>query len=184
MKMTAICLLIALTLSGCSMQTGERNSSDTVETTSEKTLLDSTNYTKDKNIAQSQKRIKVIELSNVRLKVNQNWIIKKGLDSIAFFDVNGKSIGGIDILGYSKSIDDLIPNHSKVIEKREQVITHMIKAVSVVTSTDTLNSSPENNLHIFFVLDKKKIIYDLHFNLKTIDKTNALKIARTISLNN
>jgi hypothetical protein len=119
----------------------------------------------------------VLELDHLKLTLDKNWTVNKGLDS-ASFQLKGKAIGGIDGLGYADSIESLLPNQSKILEKKE-IKVEGIKTYSVTLERDTIDGTKAKEMHIIYLIPVQRVAYDLHFDLASINESNVLKIAGT-----
>jgi len=162
-------------LAGCSIPNEKAVKPVTKHTTVNK-KVESAN-TNSNVMEKTESELQKLELDHINLSFPKEWSMKKGLDS-ASFQPDGKIIGGIDGLGYSDSIEGLLPNQSKILEKKE-IPSLPFKTYSVILQRDTTSGEISKEIHIVYVSPEKKIAYDLHFNLNEVNEANALKIAKT-----
>lgn len=174
-----IMLTALLPLAGCSSTNKEVAKQLTNETTGKFT----TSTSKGKQPAQGnseEMKMQKLELDHILISLPNSWNITKGLDS-ASFQVNRKAIGGLDGLGYSDSIESLLPNQSTILKKQE-IADLPFKAYSIILQRDTTSGENAKEIHILYMLPEKKIAYDLHFDLAVVNENDALKIAKTAIL--
>lgn len=170
--MISLSIISFLILSGCSLNKVDLNGKN-AEASSEINGNSKDEYKNDASI------LKEVSLNKIKLKINTNWQVEEGLDSIAFTDQSMTSIGGIDGLGYSDSIESLLPNHSKLIKKNERIINN-IKTVFVETQSESLSSKQSDELHIFYFFSDMNVVYDLHFKRNKINKNEVMEIANSV----
>lgn len=172
-RLMIIMLTILLPLAGCSSSNKEVAKPLTKETAVKAT----TSTSKGKQPAQSNSEMQKLELDHIILSLPKSWSIQNGLDSTSF-QTNGKLIGGLDGLGFSDSIESLLPNQSTIIQKKK-IADLSFKTYSVILQRDTTNGENAKEIHILYMLPEKKIAYDLHFDLASLNENDALNIAKT-----
>ncbi|HYK74310.1 MAG TPA: hypothetical protein VEV44_14535 [Pseudoneobacillus sp.] len=117
-----------------------------------------------------------VQLDHLKINVSDQWSINQGLDSVSFI-LNEKPIGGIEGLGYSDSIEELVPNHNEIVKKIDLKNTN-VKATEVLTKTDSLDGTSKEEVHVFLFINQK-VVYDLHFDLNEVDKATILSLVET-----
>ncbi|MBS4175132.1 hypothetical protein [Bacillus sp. FJAT-49736] len=180
-KIIFIMLTGVFILAGCSESKEKANQPTTKQAVTTEITKPAVTSVKGEHPTNSAKISKVklqkLELDHIHLSVPSNWTITKGLDS-ASFQLNDKPIGGLDGLGYSSSIESLLPNQSKILDKKE-IAQSPFKMYSIILQRDAMNGQKAEEIHILYLLPEQKIAYDLHFDLSRVKEDTALKIAKT-----
>ncbi|WP_442599777.1 hypothetical protein [Neobacillus sp. D3-1R] len=118
----------------------------------------------------------VVQLDHLQVNVSKQWTVNQGLDSVTF-SKDGIAIGGIDGLGYSEEIGELVPNHNEI-EKKVELKNTKIKAIEVITKSDLLEGSKKEEVHVFLFIDQT-VVYDLHFDLGGVDEASVLSLVES-----
>jgi hypothetical protein len=174
-RMISLLLLIMLVITGC----GEESSSK------KKVNLEKNTAYADRESRSQPNENKVNEtqevlLDHLKITVNSDWTIKKGLDSAALF-YKGQSAGGIEGLAYADSLEAVLPNQSIVTEKQKLTQLPFV-AYQVNTTSDSVQSKKKIETHVYIFVEPKKAVYDLHFDVNVVNESTILQIAQTAEM--
>ncbi|WP_438349449.1 hypothetical protein ACP8HI_01815 [Paenibacillus sp. FA6] len=128
-----------------------------------------------------------IQTDLYQLSLPEEWSIEEMPFSSLSFKENGNVIGGLDPNVYypDQPISQVLPNHSEVIESKKlegfftEVILKKLKRTPPAASGET---TVLEQIHIYFIMKDKEMVYDLYFNTEYIDEQTALSIARSFNL--
>lgn len=122
-----------------------------------------------------------------QLTVPEDWTTEQLPGYSLSFEKDGTIIGGLDPIAYyaGQRILPFRPNHTEVIESRQlegyftEVILEKSQHTPPAASGD---STTKETIHIYFMMNDKKMMYDLYFNTADIDEQTALSIAKSFKL--
>ncbi|WP_274362206.1 hypothetical protein [Paenibacillus thermotolerans] len=178
-KKVTSCMLAALVLlaSGCSSVAREP-----AEHAPDREAAFDSEQSKDE-AETAPKLNQAVELDHLRIRVDSEWTVLEGADSVAFKS-GDNTVGGIDGLGYADSVDSLVPNHS-IVKDSKELQGLPVKAVQVITTDDVNGSESEDapeTMHIFLFLEEQKVVYDIRFDPASVDEQYALEIVKTAEI--
>jgi hypothetical protein len=109
------------------------------------------------------------------------WTCLNGEESFSF-QHNGVPVGGLDGLGYSETIEGLLPNGANV-DSQEELKGMPVKTVMAKLSMDAGgDAGKRQEYHFFFFLGEQKVVYDLRLEADLVKESDARAIAETVSV--
>ncbi len=170
-------VLLAMTvLAGCaSISSKKLEPSRQGETNVKETKL-----TQENPAVKTDASVQEVQLDHLKLNVNSQWTVQKGLDSAAF-SIQGKSLGVIEGMAYADTVEAILPNQSIAMEKQklEQL---PFDAYMVSTTSDAIQSTSHQETHIFIFVEPKKEVYDLHVDAEAVDQAAIMQIIQSVSI--
>jgi len=123
---------------------------------------------------------------NVSVNVPEDWDVEKISDSGYDYFLDGNYIGSFYTQIYNKDsldpLQDVMPNHSETVEVNELEGYNTEAYEYIVTTSHPAvanDNSVENWIHILLVYKEEKI-YDFFINIKYVDESEILLIAKSI----
>ncbi|TJY41820.1 hypothetical protein E5161_11495 [Cohnella pontilimi] len=110
-----------------------------------------------------------------------DWTSLNGEESFGF-QRDGVPIGGLDGLGYSDTIDGLLPNGANV-DSKEELTGLPVKTVMAKLSMDDGGSAGKRQeYHFYFFLQEKNVVYDLRFDAGLVKESDSRAIAMSVTV--
>lgn len=110
-----------------------------------------------------------------------DWTCLNGEESFGF-QHDGVPVGGLDGLGYSETIEGLLPNGANV-DSQEELKSMPVKTVMAKLSMDAGgDAGKRQEYHFFFFLGEQKVVDDLRFDADLVKESDARAIAETVSV--
>jgi hypothetical protein len=125
----------------------------------------------------------ILEMEHLSIPLPQGWTFVQGLDSYAI-KKDGKNIGALNVLGYASSVENLLPNGAEVLEKKKvENPNATIYSVKLITRSSAASPQAQRTeIHYLYILDNKKTVYDLSFDLGLIGEDTVLNIEKNAKI--
>lgn len=167
-QIAALCFVAMLLITGCS---GEKPVTDAPPSESVSGSASPT-VSGEATPAQQVKETVELKSTHITFVLPETWSYKGTGESFSLLK-GGKAVGALDGMGYSETIDNLLPNGASVTTK-EELEGFPIKVERVILSTDTAKE-----IHYFFEMADAKAIYDLRFDAEQVTTDESMEIAKT-----
>jgi hypothetical protein len=167
-QMAALSIAAMLLITGCS---GEKPVTDAPPS---EAASGSASPTESGAASPAQQVKETVELKSTHLTflLPETWSYKGTGESFSLLK-GDKAVGALEGMGYSESIDNLLPNGASVTTK-EELEGFPVKVERVQLSTDTAKE-----IHYFFEMVDAKAIYDLRFDAEKVTVDESMEIAKT-----
>ena len=173
--MISLFAMIIAVISGCTDVSS--TSTEVKDTPAGKSVVQHKKAVKTQTAEETDNTVKEVQLDHLKLNVSSKWDVELGSDSAAF-SVDGKPVGLIEGLPYAETVEALLPNQA-IATNKQKLDGLAFEAYQVTTSTDAVQSTNNEETHIYLFIEPKKEVYDLHFNANSVDEKTILQIART-----
>ncbi|WP_027416017.1 hypothetical protein [Aneurinibacillus terranovensis] len=117
-----------------------------------------------------------------KLELPGEIIVVKGSGNMLVFKKSGKTVGGVEVLGYydNQTMQNLLPNHSQVIQKRK--VTRLILPASRYTlRSDAISGKKQGDEFHTFLL-KKPRAYDVWIKKGALSEAEYGKLLKSFAL--
>jgi hypothetical protein len=119
-----------------------------------------------------------VKASHISFNLPAGWTQQGGEESFSF-QKDGAPVGGLDGLGFSETIDGLLPNGATV-DSQEELTGMPVKTVMAKLSLEAQgDGGKRKEYHFFYFLTEQKVVYDLHFDSDQAKESEARAVAQT-----
>ncbi|WP_276353356.1 hypothetical protein [Cohnella caldifontis] len=119
-----------------------------------------------------------LKAAHISFQLPKAWTIQEGEESFAF-QSNGTPVGGLDGLGYSDTLEGLLPNGAVVEAQTERKDLPVKATFAKLNLEGQGEDETREELHYYFFLPEQNAVYDLHFDAKQVKEEETLAIAKT-----